>query len=135
MTADLARLVSERAARRCEYCQLSEAYSHLPFEVDHIVARKHDGPTRASNLAFSCFYCNSYKGPNVAAFDPKTGAVTRLFHPRRHKWSRHFRWDGPVLIGRTAIGRTTIAVLNINEPEAVATRAVLIDAGLFPPTE
>ena len=48
--------------------------------------------------------------------------------------SRHFRWDGPTLIGRTPIGRATVAVLNVNDPEAVAIRAALIEAGLFPPT-
>ena len=42
-----------------------------------------------------------------------------LFNPRRQKWDRHFRWDGPLLVGRTAIGRTTIRVLQINCEEAL----------------
>jgi len=33
----------------------------------------------------------------------------------------------------TAIGRATIAVLNINEAQAVATRAALIQTGVFGP--
>jgi hypothetical protein len=37
-----------------------------------------------------------------------------------------------ILVGFTPYGRATVAVLNINEPEAVATRAALIEAGLFP---
>ena len=37
-----------------------------------------------------------------------------------------------LIVGRTAIGRTTIAVLNINDPATVATRAFLIAAHLFP---
>jgi HNH endonuclease len=133
MDAALTRLVWGRAGGRCEYCGLAQADSALPFEIDHVIARKHGGRTAAGNLALSCFYCNSYKGPNIAGRDPRTRAVTRLFHPRRHKWARHFRWDGPVLVGRTPLGRTTVAVLNINEPEAVATRAALIEAGRFPP--
>jgi hypothetical protein len=131
MDEALAALVWERAGHRCEYCRLHQDHSWLTFEIDHIIARKHGGKSVAGNLALSCFYCNSFKGPNIAGRDPKTGVITRLFHPRRHKWSRHFRWNGPVLVGRTAIGRTVIAVLNINEADAVATRAALIAAGLF----
>lgn len=132
MDETLARLVRERAGECCEYCRLPRAYSTLPFEFGHVIARKHGGPTAPGNLALSCFYCNSYKGPNIAGIDPRSGKTVRLFNPRRHKWARHFRWDGPALIGRTPIGRTTIAVLNINESEAVATREALIEARLFP---
>jgi hypothetical protein len=46
--------------------------------------------------------------------------VTKLFNPRRHKWERHFRWNDPFLEGRTAVGRTTIAVLAMNAPEVIA---------------
>jgi hypothetical protein len=56
-----------------------------------------------------------------------------LFNPRRRRWSAHFAWDGPRLVGKTAIGRTTIRVLNMNHPEAVRLRRLLIEAGLFPP--
>jgi len=48
------------------------------------------------------------------------------------KWSRHFRWDGPILIGRTSVGRSTIEVLRINDEDYVQTRAALIDEGVFP---
>src|SRR5437868_8748564 len=133
MEEALLRLVRQRARHCCEYCQLPEAFSTLTFEVDHIIARKHGGPTAAGNLALTCFYCNSYKGPNIAGIDPRSGKIVRLFHPRRHKWSRHFRWAGATLLGHTPIGRATISVLNINDPEAVAIRQALIEAGLFPP--
>jgi hypothetical protein len=59
--------------------------------------------------------------------------MVRLFHPRRYKWNRHFRWRGPVLVGRTAIGRATIAVLAINDIQNVALRAALIENGEFSP--
>jgi hypothetical protein len=51
---------------------------------------------------------------------------------RAKQWNRHFRWDGPVLVGRTPIGRATIMVLKINHPKMVEVRAFLIEAGLFP---
>jgi len=56
-----------------------------------------------------------------------------LFNPRRHKWVRHFRWQGGYLLGRTPIGRVTIAVLNMNAPFRVALREGLIEQGIFPP--
>jgi hypothetical protein len=58
--------------------------------------------------------------------------IAKLFHPRRHDWSHHFRWDGPVLVGRTAIGRATIAVLQMNDPDALNDRDALLEEGLFP---
>jgi hypothetical protein len=86
-----------------------------------------------SNLALACHEDNLHKGPNLTGIDPLTGKLTRLFHPRRHKWSWHFRWDGPLLVGRTAIGRTTVAVLGMNLPHRVTLREALIAAGRFPP--
>jgi hypothetical protein len=81
----------------------------------------------------TCFYCNSLKGPNIAGVDPRSGQIVRLYHPRRDIWGRHFRWEGPLLVGRTASGRATIAVLAINNPDAVAFRQALIEEGVFPP--
>ena len=61
-----------------------------------------------------------------------TKKLTRLFNPRRDRWNAHFQWDGPVLRGKTAIGRTTLYVLAINHPDRVEVRRLLIEAGLFP---
>ena len=105
------------------------------FPIDHILAEQHGGQTIASNLALSCYRCNLHKGPNIAGRDPLTKTLTPLFHPRRHKWLRHFAWDGAWLDGRSAIGRTTILVLAINHPDAVALREALILAGTFPPAD
>ena len=57
--------------------------------------------------------------------------IVRLFHPRHDKWLEHFRWDGPELKPLTEIGRVTIAVLLINDPEVVAVRQALQDEGVF----
>jgi hypothetical protein len=131
MAADLAHHVRNRARGRCEYCRLPQKATHVPFETDHIIARKHGGRTVASNLAHACWYCNSFKGPDISGIDPVTRKLTKLFNPRRHKWQHHFRYEGPILIGRTAIGRTTIRVLQINCDEAVKLRESLIAEGLF----
>ena len=131
MDAALQRLVRQRAGGRCEYCRLPQAASGVPFEIDHIIARHHRGRTAAGNLAAACIYCNGYKGPNVSGLDPATGKLAPLFNPRRHKWSYHFRYEGGKLVGRTAIGRTTVEVLRINLPNLVALREVLMEDGLF----
>jgi hypothetical protein len=132
MDAALERLVRHRAENRCEYCQLPQVAYRFHFPIDHIIAQQHAGKTLASNLCLACPRCNASKGPNIAGVDPVTGKIIRLFHPRRHKWPAHFAWDGVLLKGKTPIGRTTIAVLAINDPGAVAVREALLEEGLFP---
>jgi HNH endonuclease len=135
MEAALIRTVRLRANEACEYCQVLQAfYPTVSFPIDHIISRQHGGHTALANLALACLHCNSHKGPNVGGLDPKTGKLRRLFHPRRQKWTRHFRWIGPLLVGRTAVGRATVAVLDMNDPDLVAVRQALIDEGRFPTT-
>lgn len=67
----------------------------------------------------------------MAGFDPETGQIVRLFHPRQDKWTEHFCWNGPELKALTQIGRVTIAVLLINDPETVAVREALQTEGVF----
>jgi hypothetical protein len=111
---------------------LPQAHVSTPFQVEHIVAKQHKGTDRLSNIAYACLRCNLHKGPNLSGLDPKTKKLTPLFHPRKHAWGWHFRWDGPVLLGRTPIGRTTVEVLAMNDPERVAVRQELLDQGLLP---
>lgn len=103
----------------------------LRRSIDHIIARQHGGKTELENLALSCIHCDRFKGPNVASVDPDNKEIVRLFHPRRDVWSEHFRWDGPQLTGRTRVGRVTIALLAINDPEFVDVRRALQDEGVF----
>jgi hypothetical protein len=129
----LGLLVWKRASDTCEYCRLPQQFDILLFQLDHITAIKHHGPTSAENLALSCYNDNVHKGPNIAGIDPVTGEITRLFHPRQDNWKEHFSWDGPELVGRTPIGRTTIDVLNINLPERVEHRRLLMRSGVLWP--
>ncbi len=133
MDAALVALVWQRAQSLCEYCLLPQAVSCLPFEIDHIIAQKHGGATVPSNLSLSCFYCNRYKGPNIAGVDRESGRVARLFHPRNDSWNRHFRWERALLAAKTMVGRVTLSVLAINHPDAVTLRQSLIEEGVFPP--
>jgi len=133
METALAREVRERAGHACEYCRMPQTfYPTVPFPIDHIIARQHGGVTALDNLALSCLHDNTHKGPNIAGIDPQTRRITRLFNPRKDRWERHFSWDGAELIGKTAVGRTTVVVLAMNHPDAVAVRQSLIEEGLFP---
>jgi hypothetical protein len=133
MKASTRALIRSRAARRCEYCRLHERDLPLfPFHVEHIVARKHGGTHNRDNLAWSCHLCNLAKSSNLSGIDPATGRVVVLFNPRRQQWARHFQWRGARLEGRTACGRATIAVLNINAAHRVDLRRLLIAGGAFP---
>jgi hypothetical protein len=120
-----------RAGWCCEYCRLPQDFDYDPFEVDHVIARKHGGTDRFNNLALSCLHCNAHKGPNIAGRDPRTGRITPLFNPRRQKWATHFRWPGAHLLGRTPAGRATVIVLNVNDLLRVELRERLMDEGLF----
>jgi hypothetical protein len=131
MDAELHRLVRERSGGRCEYCRLPEAESLVPFEIEHIIPRKHRGRTVTGNLAWSCVYCHSFKGSDLSGIDKTTRKPTPLFNPRRHKWATRFRWEGPYLVGRTTIGRVTVALLHINDEYRVELCEMLIEAGEF----
>jgi hypothetical protein len=130
----LRRLVRQRANEACEYCRMPQSLYPHPFQVEHVIAQQHGGPTTDDNLALACQHCNLHKGPNLAGIDPVTRQLTRLFHPRRDVWEDHFEWSGHELAGRTAVGRTTVAVLAINDPLYRSVRAALLAEGAFPPT-
>jgi hypothetical protein len=121
--------VRRRAGFVCEYCRLPQATSHLAFPLDHIVSRQHRDESVSDNLALCCPHCNLHKGPNLAGIDRVTGQLTRLFHPRHDRWDEHFRWDGATIVGLTDVGRTTMQVLAMNEPNEVLARQMLMLEG------
>ena len=129
----LVRLVWRRAEGFCEYCRLHQEFDLLPHHVDHVIARQHEGPSIEGNLALACVNCSLAKGPNIAGRDSRTGKLSPLYHPRTQLWGEHFRWNGPFIIGRTSVGRVTVAVLNMNRADRVALREMLIAERDFPP--
>lgn len=131
ISAPLRRLVVERARGRCEYCQISEQSVLVSHEIDHIIAQKHGGLTEFDNLALSCTLCNKYKGSDIASIDPETGHLTFLYHPRRDSWIEHFQQQNARFIPLTPVGRVTSRLLQLNHPDRLAERELLIAAGLF----
>ncbi|HTU26018.1 MAG TPA: HNH endonuclease signature motif containing protein [Pirellulales bacterium] len=123
MDVHLRVAVRDRASELCEYCHRSQANSPLiAFHVEHIVPRKHGGGDSLDNLALACPDCNLRKGSDLTGIDPETGSVVRLFDPRTQNWSEHFAWDGVRVKGRTAIGRVTVRVLDLNHPDRLRLR-------------
>jgi hypothetical protein len=124
-------LVRQRARHRCEYCLLPQHASALRFHIEHIIARQHGGATDDANLALACPECNFQKGTNLTGIDPDTGMVTRLFHPRQDQWENHFFRDGARIVGKTATGRTTVWLLEMNTGDRLRWREMLSQFGLL----
>lgn len=126
--------VRQRAGNRCEYCRLPEdAVPYLVYHVDHIVAKQHldeltDDPR---GLAWACSECNYHKGPNLVSIDPHSKNQAALYHPRNDDWDEHFKIENGTIVGRTAVGRATARLLNMNASRLVRLRRELIELGGF----
>jgi hypothetical protein len=123
------RAVRRRAGDQCEYCRVPAAAYVVPFQIDHVIALQHGGATDLGNLALACYHCNLHKGPNIASIDPASGGRVALFHPRTDVWADHFEWDGARVVGRSPVGRATVRLLAMNDPDASAVREALIAEG------
>jgi len=118
-------LVRARARNCCEYCLLPQDSCSLTHHIEHVVPRQHGGTDDPGNLALACHRCNLRKGPNLTGIDPITGEIVPLFDPRRDRWLDHFCFRGPVIGGVTAVGRTTIKVLSMNDTRRIERRELL----------
>jgi HNH endonuclease len=131
----LRQLVGQRAVGTCEYCLIHQTFSIYSHEVDHVIAAKHSGESTEDNLVLACLSCNRHKGSDLTSIDPLTGAITPLFNPRTQIWSEHFQLEEGFILGLTAIGRTTIFLLRINEMNRLQLRQALVVQGLYPEAE
>lgn len=130
--------VVARGGGRCEYCRLGQDTQVATFPVDHIIPVSEGGETALHNLCLTCPRCNASKWTHVAGIDPTTGETVSLYNPRTQRWAEHFRWsdtDPAVLESATAIGRATIAVLDLNHSRHLEVRRWLMTLDLHPPAE
>jgi hypothetical protein len=126
--ADLRRFyerVALRAGHRCEYGHALETFFPHRLCLDHVLPESRGGPTTLGNLALVCYACQLRKLDSETGLDPTTKIPVPLFHPRRQRWPRHFRWsaDGLHLEGLTRVGRATIDRLAMNQPRQIQARA------------
>ncbi len=129
--------VAEQARHRCGYCLTSEAIVGAPMEIDHLIPQSLGGLTEEDNLWLACSLCNDHKSDRIAALDPVSGQIVRLFDPRRQVWGEHFAWTaaGDWMIGLTPTGRATVAALNLNRPALVRARQAWVMVGWHPPKD
>ena len=130
--AALRNAVILRAANRCEFCQLAQDGQEATFHIDHILPRAAGGPTTEDNLALACVSCSLHKAARQTAVDPESREACSLFNPRTQKWSEHFRWDGEMALGLTAVGRATISALRMNRALILAIRREEATRGRHP---
>jgi hypothetical protein len=130
--AEVRRQVIERAGNCCEYCLFPQKFEVSTFHIEHIIPRKHGGSNGLDNLCLSCPFCNTYKGSDFASFDPQTGELALLYHPRKHQWNDHFKLNDGKIEALTPEGRVTVLLLRLNRISAVKDREALIKAEHYP---
>jgi hypothetical protein len=134
INAALRRQVILRAHGCCEYCLVNTDDRAIDFAIDHIIAEKHGGDSESPNLCLSCYWCNSFKGSDISSVDwADGGKIVPLFNPRQDNWEEHFQIDGARIVPLTATGRVTVFLLQLNAPERIEERRLLIELGVYPP--
>ena len=103
--------------------------------MDHVVPTLKGGGENFENLALACFHCNRRKSSNQTATDPETSEVVSLFNPRLQLWSEHFTWsaDGLFVMPRTASGRATVVLFQLNRERIVEIRRADVEVRRHPP--
>jgi hypothetical protein len=114
--------VIQRANNRCECCSLSQLGQEATFHIDHIRPVTLGGETNSDNLALARVSCSLRKGARTVGVDPLSEQEAGLYHPRLNNWQEHFYWDIATLVGKTPIGRATIATLQMNRATILAIR-------------
>jgi hypothetical protein len=127
--------VAERAYHVCEYCLIAAADCFWGGEVDHVISRKHGGPSTPENLAWSCACCNRNKGTDIATVVGQPQRLVRLFHPRSDRWLEAFVLQAAIFDPLTDIGLATVNLLKLNEDIRLKERRELERAGRYPTIE
>ena len=87
-----------------------------------MIAEKHQGETKADNLAFTCWRCNRHKGSDLGSFDPQTREFCFLFNPRIQEWIDYFQLEEVFIVGLTPEGRVTVLLLQLNSSDRLKER-------------
>lgn len=124
--------VAERALFKCEYCLIREEDMVFPYQIDHIISKKHKGGSEMDNLAFACSMCNQFKGTDIASCLTPNGAVIPLFHPRKQDWEDHFKYLNGEILAKTEVGEATAQLLHFNSSDRIMLRKLLEQVGRYP---
>ena len=114
---------------------MHQALQGATFHIEHVIPKCLGGASVMENLAWACPGCNLSKSGRIEAIDPQLQQPVPLFSPRKDRWADHFYWSDYEVRPRTAIGRVTIAALNLNHPRRIRIRMAEESFDLFPPDE
>lgn len=124
VSESLRLIVASRAGHRCEYYGIPQLGRFIQFHVEHIRSIKHGGETEEHNLAFSCSFCNFFKGSDLGTFLDDDRLI-RFFNPRKDVWTDHFSIENGVVTALTEIGEATLRIFQFNTPERIIYRQEL----------
>jgi hypothetical protein len=125
ISTDLRNLVASRANYVCEYCLISEEDTFFGCQVEHIISRKHGGRSEPENLAYSCVFCNRFKGSDITSLSAETSELIRFYNPRIDRWREHFILIGVTIMHNTAMAEATVRILQMNSEERLLEREIL----------
>ena len=103
--------------------------------MDHIISRKHGGPTESANLAWAWAFCNGAKGSDLGTLVGEPPQLTRLFHPRTDRWCECFLLNGVHIDPASPNGEATVKLLQLNRDSRLNERATLAEIGRYPTIE
>ncbi len=115
--------------RRCVYCQMPDSIVNPQlYGVDHYRPKTlfPEWETRYENLFYCCNPCNSRKGdywPSVAKL--RTHFIP---NPCDHEMFRHLRFRGATVTRRSNAGAIALRLLDLNDPEVVKKRELVIES-------
>ena len=129
--------LAELDKHRCAYCLSADFLTGQRLTIDHIRPIAAGGTDALTNLCLACRSCNEFKGARFEAIDVVSAETIPLFNPRTQTWSDHFAWseDGASSEAKSATGRVTVKLLNMNNDLIVKVRKRWVLAGWHPPDD
>jgi HNH endonuclease len=127
--------VADRAYHVCEYCLIHEDDTFWGCEADHIISKKHGGPTLSNNLAWACAVCNSHKGTDLGTLVGDPARLIRFYNPRADRWSGNFNLNGYSIDPLTQEGEGNVKILPLNDGHRLEERKALKEVGRLPRME
>jgi hypothetical protein len=132
ISIELRELVAVRAGFVCEYCLISEDDTYFGCQVEHIISLKHGGLSNLENLAYSCVYCNRYKGSDIGSISAQDQELIRFYNPRTDSWLEHFLIEESFIKPLTDVAEATVRILRFNSDERILEREALIKRTRYP---
>ncbi len=137
ISKELESKIRAQAENRYGYCLVPQKLVSYKLEIEHLRPKAKDGTDDEENLWLACRQCNLSKGIKTYGFDGIKFKRVKIFNPRKQKWVRNFVWseDKTEIIGKTACGRATVSVLQLNSDLQKTAREFWKLTGIFPPKD